>query len=244
MFARPDLEGRLDIGLASYAAVGITSALGVNAAYWVLSLLHFTHALQEVSPLNVRWVDPARSPGIVALARGFNYAAPYGAALLALAEFPLIYAYTLAPNSLALLIGNLVAPLIAFAAPISWITLSHIWLSRIIVREKRRILAIVEQYIQRPTTSRSLLDLILRFRSPVNKAESGTGDEGYSSLDTHLQRLVIADQITIYRAIAASSESTFSSAALVQYSAALVAISLPYIVRAIPSVLRGLGLLG
>jgi hypothetical protein len=84
LLAKPSLSQELPIGLSSYLAVATTGALAGAAAHWVIGLVHFALTVQRSQAIAVRWIDPARTPGIVALAAGYTYGAPFGAAGLAL----------------------------------------------------------------------------------------------------------------------------------------------------------------
>ena len=91
------LSDKLAIGIASYLSVALTGAIAGAGAYLATALVYFARKLSHSSRLAIRWIDPARTPGIEVLADGYLHGAPYAAAAFALVEIPLLYAFSIAP---------------------------------------------------------------------------------------------------------------------------------------------------
>jgi hypothetical protein len=228
LVAHPSLAPKLSIGLPSYLAVAITGSVAGGAAYWVIGLVHFARRVQKSPDVAVRWIDPARTPGIVALAAGYTYGAPFGAVGLAMGEVPVLYAYFLAPSSRLVIVVNILAPLIAVAATVAWSVWTHVMLSRLIVSQKYRILEALNVWHD-SAVSHSRIERLL---SGGQTRLSGPSWPEDPIMRERIRRLPPGDIAALYNTIATSPESTFPTGGSVQYTAAFAALALPYIVRA------------
>jgi hypothetical protein len=221
LLAQQSLSSKLAIGVSSYLTVAITGSLAGVAAFWVVALVHLAHRTQTSLSLHVRWLDPARTPGILALAAGYTFGAPFGGMAFALGEVPVLYSHSLAPESVGVIVANMAAPVIALVILVSWSVLPHYWFSKLIVSKKREALLGINDWIV--------------YRGARAAWTSGQGPEPAWPADNTLRKVfrgVSADVLLgAYGTVSDAPETTFPSGAYVQYSAAFGALLLPYLFR-------------
>jgi hypothetical protein len=65
----------VEIGLASYASVALTSLIGGNVVYWLWVAPGLVRRLHRAGALETRWQDPASTPGVTMIAEGLGLSA-------------------------------------------------------------------------------------------------------------------------------------------------------------------------
>jgi len=219
--SQPYLGQRLQLGIASFLAVSIAGAATAGGTYWALVLIIMARRIQAARDLRIRWLDPSRTEGIAQLSGGYSYGLPWAVAALAATEVPVVYARSLAPESTALLVANIVAPLLAVSATLGWSILPHLWLTKIIAREKRTILSGLAEYI----APGSEVDY---------RADAWPHD---TALAQQLAEKPQDELVALYAAVASSPQSSFPTSGVVQYTAALGTLLLPFLAERILALL-------
>ena len=191
---RGSLEKTVAVAFPSYVMVSWTSFVGGNVLYWLWVAPGVAKRVYQCTELNLRWQDPASTPGMRLLADGYGLSALFvlsGVFSISVLGFFLPKA-TVSKAELYLLFTFFT---VAVFTSIRIGVTTFIWIWATITREKRSVLASINGRIP---TLKHLLD-----------AERGNPDAE------------VGRWAELYQTVAAAPGLPFSTSAMVQYGAAL-----------------------
>lgn len=209
----PALSRNPGIGPASYLALGSSTFIGMNGAYWIISILLFFRVVYQSSPVAVRRIDPLRTPVISVIIRTSNAGAALTLIAFVLLELPLVAALAIAPKNHVVILTNIFTPLFALIFVLAVMILPHYYFSGLVSREKKRTLQIIST-----GQAADVADQDLRFVSEFVR---------------EVRQLGFAEQLQLYSMTSSMPDTTYSKAALAQIGLAVLAIALPYIAQGI-----------
>lgn len=189
--------------LTSYLCAAWTTAVGVNATHWLYIVTGVARRIYRCRDLNLRWQDPASTPGMRTLAEGYGVSALFllaGVVTIAVMAFWLPDSIDRANTRLVFDVVFGVAVLLSFRVG----PYAFFWLYAVIRRDKRRTLAVIQQ------------------RMPDLRRLAATGapapDLGWSEA---------------YRMVNSAADLPFRTSIFVQYSAVLLGAVLAFLGEAV-----------
>jgi hypothetical protein len=213
ILATPVLTHRLDIGPASYFAIGLVVFVGMNGGYWIVLMVLFLRAVQRTHVVAVRRLDPLRTPAITELTKASEATAVLTLITFFLAELPVVASLVLAHRNPIVLTLNVAAPIFALAFVLSIMILPQYLLSQLVTREKARTLQIIANGQLADSSDASL--------------------PGASDLKDGTLKLNLTDRYQLYSTATSMAETTYGRSGVLRLFVAVVTIALPYIVQAI-----------
>jgi hypothetical protein len=207
--AAPALAPRLSIGPASYLAVFIVIFLAAHGGYWIIVTVILLRALREKRSIAARRLDPLQTPALLELNKFYGAAGAFTTTVFPITEVPVIFALLLAHRTPAVVVVNVLAPLVALSFLLPIATLPRSYLTALVVREKRRTLEIIM---------------------------TGHVDQevcGGANLWERIRRLSLPSRMQIYSFTASMPETTYTRGSFAQLGLGIAAIVVPYVIQVI-----------
>jgi hypothetical protein len=217
-FIKPLLEPRIEINVASYFAVFITSFLGLSSVYWIWNIPLLVRKIHSFSAWKVRWHSPATTPGIKGLSDLLGSSALMTAIGMFLTETPLLYCCVYISPSIPLLFITASSAIITSGTFLFILIFPQYWLSEIVKKSKISILN----------------DLNIEIENLKHSINLGNLGENKNNWDK-IKKLDII--IRIYRSIDLTPNLTVDKQMVATYTVALLTSAIPYIVQLLKAML-------
>jgi hypothetical protein len=193
------LDPIVEVGLASYVTVAFTSFIGGNVCYWLWVAPGLARRIYRAGQLNIRWQDPASTPGIRLAAEGYGVAALFllaGALSISVAGF--VFTGAARVPALQLLLTAFFVLVVATSIRVGIVP--FLWMYAVVANAKRETLTLLDAQV--PSAGRVV----------------GAWIKG-----RHISLL------GLYSQISQTPNMPFSTAALVQYGAVLAGAVLAFV---------------
>jgi hypothetical protein len=205
---RIQLSGAVELCPMSYVLIFLVASLGINGIYWVWSVPLFISSLLRVERLNLWWHAPAHTPGMRRLSRLLGTSAFLAGVGLVLIEIPILFVTQRLPVQGLLKIVYL-AGLLTTVTTFTFVAIyPQLCLSRLGVREKRRIIQEVGEQINAQRAA-----LLEGKNSPSNEE--------------------LATRVELYDRLISAPAATIAPEAMLRFLTGLGTALLPYILKAL-----------
>lgn len=216
---QPSLQGALEIGPASYIAVGLVAFTAMNGGYWAFVWLRLLNLLAGTDRLAVRHEDPLRTPALQALLATSQQIQFMTLITFLAGEAPMVLDLILWRGSAAVIVVNVVVPLVSLLFVLASILLPHHYLTRVIRREKSETLRLI--------ISGKALD------------STFSGDPGARPLLEETSKMSYAERVHIYSLVSSFPETTYSRAGVGQIILAVTTLGIPPIAQLVHQLISG-----
>jgi hypothetical protein len=190
---------KLPIVPESYLGAMLLVFLGVNGAYWLVTMAGFTAKYAGLPSLGLSWVDPAETDGVLHLGSRLGQSAIYGALAIVSGVVPIDIAVNFYSNPVSSpVLGSIRFVVLVVSAVLLfiWAAWPQVALSRRIRRRRSAVLGIVRRSLTEPRSS---------------------NDSGSTQL-----------LLDIYVLVRESRQFTIRGDTIVEYGVALATLAIPF----------------
>jgi hypothetical protein len=156
-YARPAIEGQLELGLVSFVSVAWTGFIAGDATYCVVVMSRFGRRLLRLRDLSLVWHSPASTPGIAQLSSGYTYGTS-AILVIAIAVEVLALKVSMYGDSVVLNTISITFPVAAALAALIFGVLPHWWLYRVVRDARREVLRRLSPPAALPSTAAQVAD--------------------------------------------------------------------------------------